>query len=152
VFVAAVVGAPYRAAMKAVEDTIAKVPLFAKLSGRDRKNLAGSFRERTFPAGTVITQSGQGGVGFFIIESGTATVSSGGQVRAKLGPSDYFGEIALLDGGTRTAEVVADTELHCYFLTSWEFRPLVQSHPDIAWSLLQSMAQRLREAEARLEG
>jgi CRP/FNR family cyclic AMP-dependent transcriptional regulator len=135
--------------MSGVEDVIRRVPLFAKLSGKDLKSLAASMKERSFDAGEVITEPGQSGLGFFVIESGAASVVSGGKTRATLKPGDYFGEVALIDGGTRTARIVADTELRCYALTSWDFRPFVQTHPDVAWSLLQTLAQRLREAEAR---
>ena len=73
----------------------------------------------------------------------------GDEERASLGPGDYFGEIALIDDGLRTASVVADSELKAYGLTSWEFRPLVESNATIAWKLLRTMAARLRDAEAR---
>jgi CRP-like cAMP-binding protein len=135
--------------MSGVEDVIRRVPLFANLSRKDLKSLAASMKERTFDAGTVITEPGESGVGFFIIESGSATVTAGGEARPNLKPGDYFGEIALIDGGPRTARIVADTETRCYALTSWEFRPFVQTHPDVAWALLTVMAQRLREEQSR---
>lgn len=138
--------------MSAVEDVLSRVPLFSNLSGKDRKALAASFRERTFSAGKVVTEAGQEGVGFFVINAGQAEVSVSGRHRRDLGPGDYFGEIALIDGGTRTARVTATTDLECFGLTTWEFRPFVQSHPEVAWALLQSMAQRVRDAEAQLEG
>lgn len=104
--------------------------------------------ERTFPLGAVITEVGQSGVGFFIIESGTATVVAGGNRTRTLTSGDYFGEIALIDGGPRTARITADTELRCYGLTSWEFRPFVKARPDVAWALLETLAQRLRDQQA----
>lgn len=131
--------------MSEVEDAISRVPLFAKLSARDRKKLAASMKERTFPAGAVVTEVGQSGVGFFIIDSGTATVALGGKPSRTLTAGDHFGEIALIDGGPRTAQVVADTELRCYGMTTWEFRPFVQVHPDVAWALLETLVQRLRD-------
>ena len=137
--------------MTVVEDVVARVPLFSGMSNKDRKRLASSFKESVFPAGKVITEKGKGGVGFFIIASGTATVSVGGRQRARLKEGDYFGEIALLDEGTRTAEVTAETELTCLGLTSWEFRPFVQEHPEVAWPLLQSLVKRIRELESRLD-
>jgi len=76
-----------------------------------------------------------------------ATVSTRGAERRKLGPGDYFGEIALIDDGARSATVTADSELRCYGLTSWEFRPLVESNASIAWKLLETMAKRLRSAQ-----
>jgi CRP-like cAMP-binding protein len=138
--------------MSVIEDAIAKVPLFSGLSSKDRKSLASTMRERTFPAGAVITEAGKEGIGFFIIASGTATVSVAGQVRRQLGQGDYFGEIALIDEGTRTAEVRADTDLHCLGLTSWEFRPFVRDRPELAWPLMESLVRRIRELEGRLGG
>lgn len=138
--------------MGEVEDRIRQVPLFANLSRKDLKSLAGSMKERTFDAGTVITEVGQTGVGFFVIDSGSASVSIGDHVRPSLKPGDYFGEIALIDDGPRTARIVADSELRCYALTAWEFRPFVQTHPDVAWALLTTLAQRLRDAITQSTG
>jgi CRP/FNR family transcriptional regulator, cyclic AMP receptor protein len=133
--------------MTGVEDAIAKVPMFAHLPEKERKHLAGGFKERTFPAGKVISEAGQEGVGFFVIESGTASVVVGGKLRRTLGSGDFFGEMALIEDWIRTATVTADSDLHCYGLTAWDFRPMVQSHPDVAWSLLVTMARRVRELE-----
>jgi CRP/FNR family transcriptional regulator len=68
-----------------------------------------------------------------------------------LGPGDYFGEIALIDNGPRSATIVATTDLRCRGMTAWEFRPFVQEHPEMAWHLLESLVARLREAEERAE-
>ena len=65
----------------------------------------------------------------------------GGDTRRRLGPGDYFGEVALLNESARTATITADTDLRCYGLTSWEFRPLVETHGSIAWKLLQAMSK-----------
>ena len=132
--------------MSAPTDLIQQIPLFASLSKRDVDTLARSFRDRTFPAGSEVTTEGQSGVGFFVIESGDATVSVGGQERRTLGPGDYFGELALIDDSPRSATIVADTPLKCWGLTSWEFRPLVESNAQIAWAMLQELAKRLRES------
>ena len=133
--------------MTEVEDAISRVQLFGGLSKRDLKSLAASMEERTFPAGTVITEVGKGGIGFFVIASGTASVVAGGRPRRSLGPGDHFGEIALFDGGARTAQVTAETDLRCYGLTAWEFRPFVMEHPEVAWALLETLARRVREAQ-----
>ena len=73
-------------------------------------------------------------------------MSREGEELAKLGPGQYFGELALIDEGTRTATITADTDLKCYGLTSWEFRPLVEGNSRIAWKLLQALAKQLRDA------
>jgi len=128
-------------------EVIEQVPLFANLSLRDLKGIASLFKERRFAPGETITKEGAGGAAFYVIESGTASVSVGGRVRATLGDGDYFGEVALIDEGARSATITADTELVCYGLTYWEFRPLVQQNATIAWNLLQTLARRLRTAQ-----
>jgi CRP/FNR family transcriptional regulator, cyclic AMP receptor protein len=129
-------------------DTLRKVPLFSRLDRRDLERLSNSMKERTFTEGTTVTREGQGGVGFFVILSGEGAVSVGGEPRATLGPGDSFGEIALIDEGARTATITAVTDLRCLGMTAWDFKPFVQGHPDVAWSLLQGLAGRLRQAEA----
>jgi CRP/FNR family cyclic AMP-dependent transcriptional regulator len=129
-------------------ELLQRVPLFADFERGDLQRLARSFKQRTFEAGSTVAGEGKTGAGFFVIESGEATVSVRGDERGKLGPGEYFGEIALIDDGSRSATVTADTELRCYGLTSWEFRPLVESNASIAWKLLETMAKRLRAAQS----
>ena len=129
-------------------ELLQKIPLFAGLEPRELERLGGSFKERIFNAGDTVASEGEGGAGFFVIESGEAVVSAGGEELRRLGPGDYFGDIALIDMGARTASILAESDLHCYGLTFWDFRPLVESDARIAWPLLQAMAKRLREAEA----
>jgi CRP/FNR family cyclic AMP-dependent transcriptional regulator len=128
-------------------ELLQRVPLFADFERGDLQRLARSFKQRTFEAGSRVAGEGKTGAGFFVIESGEATVSVRGEERGKLGTGDYFGEIALIDDGSRSATVTADTELRCYGLTSWEFRPLVEGNASIAWKLLETMAKRLRAAQ-----
>ena len=118
-----------------------RVPLFSDLDDKELGRIASSMKQRTFEAGDQVTTEGQGGVGFFVIEDGEAVVSVGGDERRRLGPGDYFGEVALLNQSVRTATIRAETELRCYGLTSWEFRPLVETHGSIAWKLLQVMSK-----------
>ena len=129
-------------------ELLQRVPLFADFERGELERLARSFKQRTFEAGSRVAGEGRTGAGFFVIESGEATVSVRGDERGKLGPGDYFGEIALIDDGARSATVTADSELRCYGLTSWEFRPLVESNASIAWKLLETMAKRLRAAQS----
>jgi CRP/FNR family cyclic AMP-dependent transcriptional regulator len=135
--------------MAEATDSLNQVPLFAGLGRKELKKLGQQMAERTFPEGHKVTEEGNSGIGFFIIEHGSATVSIDGEVVRTLGPGDWFGEIALIDEGKRTATIVAGTDLRCRGMTSWEFRPFVQSHPEVAWPLLQTLAARLRESEAR---
>ena len=128
-------------------ELLQRVPLFEDFDHRDLERLSRSFKQRIFDSGSTVADEGRTGAGFFVIESGEATVSVHGSERGKLGPGDYFGEIALIDNGARTATVTADSELRCYGLTSWEFRPLVEGNASIAWKLLETMAKRLRAAQ-----
>ena len=128
-------------------EALQRVPLFSDLSKRELTPIARAFKERQFSAGATIAREGTGGAAFFLIESGEATVSVGGKKRATLKPGDYFGEIALIDEGARTATITASTDLVCYGLMLWEFRPLVQENGAIGWKLLQSLAKNLRIAQ-----
>jgi CRP/FNR family cyclic AMP-dependent transcriptional regulator len=129
-------------------DLLQQVPLFEGLPHRDLEGLSQSFKERRLSAGDTVATEGTGGIGFFVIGEGTAAVDVHGESRGQLGPGDYFGEIALIDDkAVRTATITAETDLTCYGLTSWDFRPLVESNATVAWKLLQVMAKRLREAE-----
>ncbi|MQA74205.1 MAG: cyclic nucleotide-binding domain-containing protein [Solirubrobacterales bacterium] len=137
--------------MPELHETLARVPLFARLKPRDLERLAGRLSERSWNEGETVIAEGKGGVGFWVIEDGNATVSVRGEAVAGLGPGDHFGEIALLDDGPRSATVTAATDLRCQGLVAWEFGPFVQENPEVAWSMLQTLAGRLREAEARGE-
>jgi CRP/FNR family transcriptional regulator, cyclic AMP receptor protein len=130
-------------------EALERVPLLAELTKRDRQRLAQSLAERTYPPGKQVVVEGRGGVGFFLIVDGKAIVSVGDRVVRGLGPGDYFGEMALLDGNQRSATVTADTELRCLGMTSWNFKGFVQENPSVAWALLQALAGRLREEAAR---
>jgi CRP/FNR family transcriptional regulator, cyclic AMP receptor protein len=130
-------------------ETLGRVPLFAGLEARDLNRIADSFKERKYSAGETIAAEGQGGAGFFVIGDGTAKVTIRGEERGTLGPGDYFGEIALIDEGARTATVTADSDMTTYAMTFWEFRPIVETDSRIAWKLVQALAHKLREVDAR---
>jgi CRP/FNR family transcriptional regulator, cyclic AMP receptor protein len=121
--------------------------LFSDLDRRDLERIAGSMKERTFNAGDTVLVEGESGVGFFVIDSGNATVSVGGEERRKLGPGDYFGEVALLAQTDRTATVTAEGELRCYGLTSWAFRPIIEENASLGWKLLQSLGKMLSDRQ-----
>jgi CRP/FNR family transcriptional regulator len=127
-------------------ELLRQVGLFGGLSDRDLKRLLETFKESVFDAGATIATEGERGVGFFIIGEGTVEYSLDGKKIGTGGPGDYFGEIALIDDGPRTATIVARTEVKAYGMTMWEFRPLVEEEASIAWELLQVMARRLRAA------
>jgi pyruvate,water dikinase len=121
-----------------------RVELFDGMDRRQAEQIARLLKERRFAKGETVIMEGSGGSAFFIIDSGQATVSSKGVVLATLGTGDYFGELALIDGGPRSATVTAASDLVCYGLTFWEFRPLVERNGTMGWKLLQALAKRLR--------
>lgn len=121
--------------------------LFSDMNRRQAEQLGRLLKERRFAKGETVIVEGSGGAAFFLIDSGEAKVSKKGVEVATLGPGDYFGEIALIDGGPRTATVTAATDLVCYGLTFWEFRPLVEANGSIGWKLAQALAKRLREVD-----
>ncbi len=124
-------------------ERLKQVPLFADLDRKELESIANTMRERTFSAGQTVTQEGAGGAGFFVVDEGEAEVSVHGEPRGSIKAGDYFGEIALLTGSDRTATITAKTDMRCYGMTPWDFRPLVESNAAIAWKLLQAMAQKL---------
>ncbi len=123
-----------------------RVQLFADMDRRQAEQIARLLKVRPFSKGETVIMEGSGGAAFFLIESGEATVSCKGVQLTTLGPGDYFGETALIDGGPRSATVTAATDLVCYGITFWEFRPLIERNGAIGWKLLQALAKRLRAA------
>jgi CRP/FNR family transcriptional regulator, cyclic AMP receptor protein len=127
------------------------VPFFANASDKFLQRLAGEFFERTYRAGEAIAEEGESGKTFVVIESGEASVSVRGNEVGRLGAGQAFGEMALIDKSARSATVRAETDTHCYLLPVWSFRPIVEEHPEMAWALLETLAQRIRDIEARGE-
>ena len=132
---------------RAPVETLRTVPLFEGLDDDELTRLADRFQERTFAEGTTVVEEGATGTSFFVIGEGNASVSVGGEIRASLGPGDYFGEMAILDDGVRSASVTAATDLRSYFLAPWEFRPFLEEHPEATLKLLGTLARRLRAAQ-----
>ncbi len=130
-------------------DLLRGVSLFAEADDKFLERLAGEFMERTYAAGATIAEEGEAGRTFIVIESGEVTVTVHGREVGKLGPGQAFGEMALIDKSARSATVKADTEVRGYQLPVWSFRPLVESHPEMVWALLEALAERVRVAESR---
>jgi CRP-like cAMP-binding protein len=134
---------------KPTPELLRNVRLFGHLDDKDLESLADEFNERRFSAGDKIALEGEGGLMFFVLESGEASVEIHGEEVGTLGPGSAFGEIALIDRRPRTATVTAVSELRTYGLPVFVFRPYVEARPELAWKLLESMADRLAAAEAR---
>jgi CRP-like cAMP-binding protein len=116
------------------------VPLFADIPDRGLREISQTLKHRSYHAGDALLGEGEGGVGFFVIESGTASVTKGGAALATFGPGDHFGEVALLAGSTRTATVTADSDVSCWIMAAWSFRPMLKSQPTVALKLLDGLA------------
>ena len=116
------------------------------MSHVNRKQLEGlaeTMSERQVDAGKDIVTQGSGGVAFFLLIEGNATVIVDGEDRRQLGPGDHFGEIALIvPDAPRTSTVRADSEVRMAALTAWNFKPWVMKNPEVAWALLETLAQR----------
>jgi CRP/FNR family transcriptional regulator, cyclic AMP receptor protein len=124
------------------------VPLFSGLTKKELGVVGGVAKEVSASPGDVLAKEGESGVGFFLIVTGTARVVVGGRTRRRLGSGDTFGEIALLDGGPRTATVVAETEMSLLGITAWAFKSLLTEYPSITLKLLEEVASRLRASSS----
>jgi len=128
---------------------LAQVRLFSACSKKELSAIGRVSDEVAVPAGREIVTAGTPGREFFLILSGHADVKRGGRKVATLGPGRYFGEMALLDRGTRTATVTAQSPMTLLVLGQREFSGLLDEIPALAHKLLSSMAVRLREADER---
>ena len=133
-------------AHKDVVERLSRVPIFSGCSKKELQTVARAIKPIQHAAGSVIASEGEPGVGLFIIDAGEAKVTIGGRIIDTLGPGDFFGEMALLDGGPRTATVTAKTDLSLFVLTEWVYRGLLTEHPSIAIRTLEAVAARLRRA------
>jgi CRP/FNR family transcriptional regulator, cyclic AMP receptor protein len=118
-------------------EAIQRVPLFADLNKHEVQEIAGLFKEHRFSKGETIVQEGSAGNTLFLIESGEAGVFIGGRGRTTMKSPDYFGEVALIDEGTRMATICASSEVVCYGLTCRDFRALVEKNGVVGWKLMQ---------------
>lgn len=134
---------------KTLVEMLGRVALFEGLSKKELEAVLRSSTEVDHAAGKAVVKEGHDGVGFHLILSGAATVTQRGRKLRTIGVGDSFGDIALIDGGPRSATVTADTPLHTLSVTSWDFRPLLLEHPPMALKLLLQLCGRLRDAEKR---
>jgi CRP/FNR family transcriptional regulator len=130
-------------------ELLGSVPLFEGLSKADVKHLVDISKVVFHDEGHTIIHEGDHGAGFQLILDGEARVVRGGRTAARLGPGEFFGEMALIDEGPRTATVIASTPMTTLGIASWNFRPLVKGRPEMAWKLLVFLTVRLRAAQKR---
>jgi CRP/FNR family transcriptional regulator, cyclic AMP receptor protein len=125
-------------------ELLAAVPLFSSCTKRELGKIASVADRVTAEPGEELTREGTSGREFFVIEDGTASVLQGGRRIATLGPGEFFGEMALLDQGPRTATVRAATPMSMYVIGAREFTTLIEDVPHVTRKLLQGLARRLR--------
>lgn len=128
---------------------LAEVPLFSKLAKRDLNEVAKATTQLTMQAGQTLVEEGSPGQEFFVILDGEAEVRRNDRRVARLGVGQYFGELSLLDGGERSASVVALTDIEVLVLDRRDFQALAQSIPGMGFKLLNAMSLRLREADGK---
>ena len=129
-------------------ELIGGCPLFRGLDATGLAAVAAAAIEVEFPAERVIARQGEIGTGFFVVVDGTVRVVRDGELVARLGSGEFFGELSVLDGGPRVAQVVADGPTRCIALASWDFDRVLREEPAVALSVLRVVAGRLREVTA----
>jgi len=135
---------------KKVISLLQKAPIFAKTSEASLEAMLKSAVQKSAETGTKIVEKGQSGVGFYLILDGEAEVTSDGKKLADLRAGSFFGELSVIDGAPRTADVVAKTDVTCLVITQWAMRSLISSHPEIALSMLEELCKRLRSTNREL--
>ncbi len=126
-------------------EQLRRVPLFFGCDEKELRFIATRVEDMELPAGRVLCERGKSGGDFFILLDGTARVETTDGTR-DLGPGDFFGEIALLDNGPRTATVRATSPIHCLVLGPAQFRDVLHQDASIAVKMLHAVAKRLRAA------
>ena len=124
---------------------LAAAPLLADVDPAGMERIAERAVEVEFAADHVIARQGEIGTGFFVIVSGGVRVVRDGEVIARLGPGDFFGELSVLDGRPRVAQVLADGSTTCLALASWDFEAVVRDEPAVALAVMRGLARRLRD-------
>ncbi|MEW5825518.1 MAG: cyclic nucleotide-binding domain-containing protein [Candidatus Bipolaricaulota bacterium] len=132
---------------KKIIEALRKTPIFAKTSDDSLETLLKAAIQKTVPAGTKIVEKGQGGLGFYLLLDGKAEVSAGGKKLAEISEGSFFGELSVIDGAPRTADVVAKEETTCLVVSQWAMRSIIHTHPEIALSMLEELVRRLRASD-----
>lgn len=123
---------------------LAAAPLFADVDAAGMDRIAERAVEVEFVRDHVIARQGEIGTGFFVIVSGGVRVVRDGSEIARLGPGDFFGELSVLDGQPRVAQVIAEGPTTCLGLASWDFEAVVREEPAVALAVMRELARRIR--------
>lgn len=136
------------------EDFLARAPLFARLNRRSLRRLAQLCVPRDFDPGAVMISEGDTGLGLFVVVAGRVEITKGSGddvIRlAEMKPGDLLGEMALIDDRPRSASAVALEPTRCLLITRNSFQTLVRKDPEIAWCLLPTLAERIRDLQQRM--
>jgi CRP-like cAMP-binding protein len=133
-------------------DSLAQIRLFSSVSKRDLQKIAKASDEIDVPSGKVLVEQGSRGREAFVVIEGSATVRRNGRKVATFGPGDHFGELALLDGGPRTATIVADTPMRVLVIGQREFSGVIDEVPGLAHKVLANLAATIRELDQKAFG
>lgn len=127
------------------------VPLFAHFNEKELGAILKTAKERTFAPGEPIVREGeQTDIGFYLILEGQVEVKRGGRTLSKLGSGQFFGEMSLLDGAPRSADVLPTSSTTCLVLSNWDIKALIKTYPDIAMKIIAELARRLRQTDMAL--
>lgn len=132
--------------LKGIVAGFASAPLFAGLAGRQLKALAKFAKVRDIDPDTFVVKHGEKGIGFYLILEGHVQVRRAGRTLARLGPGEFFGELALFDDRTRSADVVTVEPTRVVVLSRWEFWGFANENPTVLRTILQEMSRRLQES------
>lgn len=125
-------------------DLLRNVPLFSGCTDKQVAFIVTRVEDVDVPAGRVLCTEGTTGGEFFVVVSGTASVTRSGKVIGSMGAGDFFGEIALIDRGVRSATVTASSPMRVLVLGISQFQDVLQQDPDMARQLLYAVTKRLR--------
>ncbi|MFL5674145.1 MAG: cyclic nucleotide-binding domain-containing protein [Chloroflexota bacterium] len=126
-------------------DLLSAARLFDGVDPEGMDRIAAVAVEAEFPTDHVIARQGDIGTGFFVVVAGGVRVVRDGQVIARLGPGDFFGELSVLDGQPRLAQVIADEPTSCLALATWDFEAVLLEEPRVTLAILRGVARRLRD-------
>ena len=136
-----------RPPMKAQIELLSAVPLFSLTPKKQLRTIAQEFKSRKVPEGKQLAEQGEYGREFYVVVSGSARCEVDGREIRKFGPGSFFGELALLAGGPRSATIIAETPMELLVLDRGDFTVLLRAAPDVAIKILKSVAARLQEAD-----
>jgi len=139
---------PWSMTLADVTSALSSVPLFSGFGQKQVRLVAESGREYKYKVGTTIVEDGSVGVGFYMVLNGRVEVRKGPRVLASLSNGQYFGEMSLIDGEPRSADVLAVQPTECFTLSTQTFYALVKRHPELALLMLKELAKRLRAAQS----